>query len=135
VTGIKDQQFDMIINIESSHCYGNFRKFVDGVEQLLKPDGIFCITDFRTVEEIKQWESDLQSSNLKMTKSEDITINVLHALKLDEKRRMDLINTSVHSWLRPLFKKFSGLNGSRINESMEKRETLYKAYVLKKSAN
>ena len=35
--------------------------------------------------------------------------------------------------LRPLFKKFSGLNGSRINESMEKGETLYKVYVLKKN--
>jgi len=73
------------------------------------------------------------AGNLKMIKKEDITLNVLHALKLDEKRKLDLINTSVHSWLRPLFKKFSGVNGSRINEAMENKETLYKAFVLKKT--
>jgi hypothetical protein len=68
----------------------------------------------------------------------------LHALKLDEKRRSNMINNSVHGGnffffpdfivLRPLFKKFSGLQGSRINEEMNRRETLYKAFVLKKTA-
>jgi len=36
--------------------------------------------------------------------------------------------------LRPVFKKFSGLSGSRINEAMEARETIYMAYILKKTA-
>jgi len=44
---LSDVTFDIIINIESSHCYGNFPKFIAGVEKLLKPDGLFVITDFR----------------------------------------------------------------------------------------
>jgi len=69
-------------------------------------------------------------------------------LKLDETRRMNLINNFVHKCkklslrfgiknfkgLRPLFKKFSGLSGSRINEALDTRETLYMAYILKKKA-
>ena len=42
----------MVINVESSHCYGNFPKFVDEVYKVLKPGGIFAITDFRSTEEI-----------------------------------------------------------------------------------
>jgi len=72
------------------------------------------------------------SGGLKLIKSQDITPNVVHALKLDEERKLNLINTSVHSCLRPLFKKFSGVNGSRIAEALKNKETLYKAYVLKK---
>jgi len=134
VEGLKEETFDIVINIESSHCYGNFKKFIAGAEKLLKPDGLLVLADFRNAEDVKQLEEDLSSSPLKIIKKEDITLNVLHALKLDEKRRLDLINTSVHSWLRPLFKKCSGLNGTRINEAMERKETLYKAYILKKSA-
>lgn len=129
---IKDMEFDLIINVESSHCYGNFQKFVQGVDKLLKPGGVFVITDFRPAKDFANMESALTAYNMKIEKNEDITINVLHALKLDEKRRASMINKSVHGILRPLFKKFSGLQGSRINEEMAKRETLYKAFVLKK---
>jgi len=129
---LKGSEFDLIINVESSHCYGNFKKFVQEVDKLLRVGGIFAITDFRNVTEFPEMERDLTSFNLKIIKKENITPNVLHALKLDENRRLDLINGKVHSWLRPLFKKFSGLNGSRINEAMSKGETLYQVYVLEK---
>lgn len=72
---LKDTEFDLIINVESSHCYGNFKvndlkiplilqKFVQGVDKLLKPGGIFAITDFRLASEFKEMEKDLESFNM-----------------------------------------------------------------------
>eukprot|EP00331_Platyophrya_macrostoma_P030803 CAMPEP_0176456934 /NCGR_PEP_ID=MMETSP0127-20121128/31605_1 /TAXON_ID=938130 /ORGANISM="Platyophrya macrostoma, Strain WH" /LENGTH=343 /DNA_ID=CAMNT_0017847031 /DNA_START=11 /DNA_END=1042 /DNA_ORIENTATION=- len=134
VEGLKDLKFDTIINVESSHCYGNFRRFIREVSSMLKPDGHFCFTDFRQHNEIDQLEEELTSSGLVIEKKENITANVLHALKLDEARRNQLIEGFVHSWLRPIFRKFSGLQGSRINDAMKAGETLYMAYVLRLKA-
>lgn len=39
---------DIVINVESSHCYGNFEKFTESVKKILKDDGSFVLTDFRT---------------------------------------------------------------------------------------
>lgn len=40
-----DKSFDIIINVESSHCYEDFSKFFLEVKRVLKPGGIFLYTD------------------------------------------------------------------------------------------
>lgn len=67
-----------------------------------------------------------------MTKYEDITINVIQSLKQDEKRRSNLIEGNVSKMLKPFFRKFSGLQGTRIYEEFQEKKTLYVAYVLQK---
>jgi len=130
---LKPESFDLVINVESSHCYGKFKSFIQGVDKVLKSGGVFAITDFRSAADFDKMKEELESYQMKIIKEEDITINVLHALDLDEKRRIELINTNVHSILRPLFKKFSGLNGSRINQDFRNKEVLYKVFILKKN--
>lgn len=113
VNALRDKKIDLVINIESSHCYGNFKEFVRQVDKILAPGGYFIITDFREKKDIEQFEADLTSFSLKIHKKEDISINVLHALKLDEKRRSNLIEKNVNFALKPFFRKFSGLQGTR----------------------
>jgi len=43
-------------------------------------------------------------------------MNIEHALKLDETRKIELIEGMVGTLLKPIAKKFSGVEGSRINE-------------------
>lgn len=69
---------------------------------------------------------------MKIVAKEDITLNVLHALKLDEKRKIHLLNNYVIKPLRPFFIKFAGMEGSSIKDSFAKKTTLYYAYHLKK---
>ena len=38
---------DVLMNIESSHCYGNIEAYFQGVCQVLKDDGLFIYADFR----------------------------------------------------------------------------------------
>jgi len=59
-------------------------------------------------------------------------MNIVQALKLDESRKTELINGMVGPLLKPIAKKFSGVDGSRINEGFSERETLYMMYVLKR---
>ena len=55
---------DMVINVESSHCYGNFKEFVRQVDRILKPGGSFIFTDFRDQTEIDPMEAALKSFSL-----------------------------------------------------------------------
>ncbi|CAD8083342.1 unnamed protein product [Paramecium primaurelia] len=132
LTNLNIQTFDLIINVESSHCYGNFQKFVQEVTKLLNTGGLFIITDFRAIEELKQFEQDLQSTGLKLETKEDITINVLQALKLDEKRKQQWMNRHCGIIFRSFFNKFSGVQSSRIFQELSERKTLYLIYALRK---
>lgn len=41
----EDNYFDIVVNVESSHCYQNFPLFFYEVKRILKPNGIFLYTD------------------------------------------------------------------------------------------
>jgi len=40
-----DSSFDIVISVESSHCYENFSLFFNEVKRVLRPNGIFLYTD------------------------------------------------------------------------------------------
>ena len=43
VQEIHEESVDVVINVESSHCYGNFKEFVKQVDRVLKPGGLKII--------------------------------------------------------------------------------------------
>ena len=85
----EDGSFDAVINIESSHCYPDFRKFIAEVERVLKPGGIFSITDMRWKKDglfyyliggmpaVQQSLAALRESGLKLLERTDVSRNVL----------------------------------------------------------
>lgn len=73
------------------------------------------MVDFRTAEELPEFEAALLRHGLKLAEKADITPNVVQALMLDEQRKISLIDNNVNFLLRGFFKKFSGVQGSRIN--------------------
>ena len=48
-----DEQFDVIINIESSHSYPDLKRFIQEVYRVLKKDGTFCYADVVFSEELQ----------------------------------------------------------------------------------
>ena len=44
---------DVVMNIESSHCYPNIEEFFKGVHFMLKDNGVFVYADFRMNPEIE----------------------------------------------------------------------------------
>ena len=131
---LENESVDLVINVESSHCYGNFEKFVSEVARILKKGGIFMITDFVTSEEAPKFEKTLEKY-LEITEKKDISKNVLNSLKFDSERRMELIQNRTPRILRPLLKRFSGAEGSNIYQELVVKSSLYLAYKLTKKSN
>jgi hypothetical protein len=71
----------VVLNVESSHCYGNVAQFVAEVARVLKPGGVFAMADFRSPEQMSALEALLRAqAGLELVEAEDITSNVLDAL-------------------------------------------------------
>ncbi len=128
-----DGEFDFVVNVESSHCYGSVLAFFAQVTRVLKPGGHFLYADFRTKNEMDEWRGQLESCGLEIVKETDITANVVQALSVDSKRKEKIIEDTAPRWLLPSFREFAALEGSKIYEAFRQRDLIYMSYVLKKS--
>ncbi|MFC2124144.1 class I SAM-dependent methyltransferase [Bacteroidota bacterium] len=128
----QENEFDVVINIESSHRYNHMNVFLDEVYRVLKPGGVFLFADFRHVDEIDKLNKQLESSYLKSVKVEKITKNVLEALKLSTNERVDLIKKIAPKLLHGLGKKFAATEGTPVYDKFLNGEFEYFLYILMK---
>jgi len=77
--------FDVVLNLESSHCYPHFERFLAEVQRVLRPHGTFCYVDLWSLEFLEiDWEARkkaLDDVALVLLAEEDISKPVLRALK------------------------------------------------------
>jgi ubiquinone/menaquinone biosynthesis C-methylase UbiE len=77
-----DAEFDAVINVESSHNYPDFARFLGGVERVLEPGGFLSLADMFTANRQKLVEECMQrSSRLQVVSSNDITEKVRAAIR------------------------------------------------------
>ena len=125
--------FDAVLNVESSHCYASTDSFFAEVRRVLKPGGYFQFADFRAADEIDSLGKQLQTSGFETVEHEDITANVVAALKADSERKLLLIRTHVGGWLSGVFSEFAGLDGTPIYDSFVSGDLVYLKYCLRAS--
>lgn len=82
---------DVVINLESSHCYPDMDAFLHRVYKVLRKEGLFCFADIRHSNTVSKLEEALGNSGLTILKKEDISANVLKALSLDHERKKKLL--------------------------------------------
>lgn len=111
-----DASFDVVLNVESSHCYPSTAAFVAEVRRVLRPGGTFAWADLRAAYEVDATRADLRSSGLVPVAEADVTAEVLHALRLDDARRSVLVDSWIPRVARPLFRPFAALDGTRTHE-------------------
>ena len=126
-----DESFDVVLNVESSHCYGSMKKFVSEVVRVLKPGGIFSWTDHRPKEEIPSLNRIFNNSGLQLIKENDITLNVIHALDLTHDRKLKLIKKHIPKLIFKSFKDFAGTKESKIYNDLQYRKKIYLSKVFK----
>jgi ubiquinone/menaquinone biosynthesis C-methylase UbiE len=127
-----DATFDSVINVEASHCYPDFPKFLSEVARVLVPGGYFQYADFRYSERCKKWEENLKNAPLKLIKSEDISANVLRGMAANSERSMELLEKNLPKFLKKLGRDFAGVEGSRIYEDLKKDAISYRSYCFQK---
>lgn len=128
----KNESFDAVINVESSHCYPNISKFFSEVYRVLKPGGYFLYADFRNKKSIVNLEKSIDQTNFEKIKIENITSQIVQALEKDDLRRVDLINRLTPKFMRKAVMDFAGTKNSNTYESFLSGWNIYFFYALRK---
>ncbi len=111
---LADESFDVVVNLESSHCYGQFDKFLAEAARVLKRSGIFCFADLWNVDVLElDWqarEQALRKSPLKLIAEENISEQVFQAMGSSDSisEQLDALADAVN---RPLI--------ARLNRSVD----------------
>jgi len=130
----EDSSFDVLINVESSYCYGHMDRFLTEVRRVLIPGGYFTYADFRGMEDIESLRTYLNNSSLKLIDKKDITPNVLKAMELGHDTKIQSIQEKAPRMLKKSFISFTGTKDSTVYNGFSRGEKEYFRYVFQKPA-
>jgi fatty-acid O-methyltransferase len=77
------ESFDAVLNVESSHLYPHFDRFLSEVARVLRPGGTFLYTDMRQSFQCEEWEKDLNGMGMRMLSGREINVEVLRGMDLN----------------------------------------------------
>jgi ubiquinone/menaquinone biosynthesis C-methylase UbiE len=128
-----DADFNAVVNVESSHCYGSMPTFLREVARVLRPGGYLLFADFRPDADVQALHEQLLETGLRLVRREDITANVVAALEADNARKLAQVHESAPRWLLGLVSEFVGVPGSRIHGRFSSGGETYVSYVMRKA--
>jgi ubiquinone/menaquinone biosynthesis C-methylase UbiE len=124
--------FDVILNVESSHCYGSMPTFLGEVFRTLRPGGYFLWADLRPQEQLAETRQQFEAVGFHCRKESLITGNVLRALEIVSKQKRETIQRLVPRVLVPCVEDFAGVSGTRVYESLRAGNLQYPNCVFQK---
>lgn len=127
-----DHTFDIVLNVEASHCYPDFPRFLAEVARVLRPGGHFLYADFRFTEALPAWEQALAAAPLKLKQTRVINAEVLHGMARNSERSEALLVRHLPPFLQKLGRDFAGVRGSRIYTALQRGEVSYRSYCFVK---
>lgn len=125
-------RFDAVINVEASHCYSAFPRFLAEAARVLRPGGHLLYADFRSSDRVAAWEQALAAAPLHIERTRSINGEVLRGMALNSARYQSLIAQRLPGWLHLLGRDFAGVTGSRTYLDMRSGERSYRSYCLVK---
>ena len=126
--------FDAVVNIESSHCYDSMDTFLSEVCRVLRPGGRLFFADLRNVDGVDTLREQFSACGLTLEKETDITTNVLAALRLDNARKLELIDALIPRVFHWPFRVFAGIAGTRNFAGLEQGKLRYLSAQLAKGS-
>jgi len=124
--------FDAVINVEASHCYPNFPRFLSEVERVLRPGGHFLYADFRFADGQTAWEKAIAAASLKIRHTQNISTEVLRGMNRNSIHSQDLVARHLPKFLHSLGRDFAGVKGSRIHTALNSDGLSYRSYCFEK---
>lgn len=125
-----DGAFDIVVNIESSHCYGDMPRFAREVARVLAPGGWFTFADMRGRAAIAALEAQLLESGLDCVAKRDISPGVVAALDAAEERKQARIRRV--RILRHFITEFAGSRGTLLYNGLRNGDVVYVAHRYRK---
>ncbi|NBX34407.1 class I SAM-dependent methyltransferase [bacterium] len=130
-----DASFDVVINVEASHCYPDFPGFVDEVARVLRPGGRFCHADLRYRSGVEEWVLALaMHPRLRLDEMRLINPEVIRGMELNTPRYETMVRRALPRLLHRLALDFAGVKGSRLHRDAISGEMSYRSFKLTKKA-
>ena len=127
------ESFDAVINVEASHCYPDFPRFLAEVARVLKPGGHFHYADFRFEDSIPAWEKAIAECGMHMEAMTDIGPCVIRGLEHNSARSQEMLDRQLPKFLHNLGRDFAGVVGSRVYNALKEGNLSYRSYHFVKS--
>jgi SAM-dependent methyltransferase len=122
----------VVINIEASHCYPQFRRFLAEVARVLRPGGHLLYADVRPRLLIPEWEAALADAPLRIMSESVIDAEVLRALDKRTPRLLDQVSNSLPRYLQGVGREATHVHGSRFYRDLQRGEFSWRMYSLVK---
>lgn len=125
------ESFDAVINVESSHFYPHFDRFLSEVKRVLRPGGAFLYTDVRQWFQCEQWEAALNAAGMQMVSGREINAEVLRGMELNTSQWEAVWDRMVPGFLKSMGN--SPAKGTQIYRDVESGKQSYRMYCLTKA--
>ena len=117
-----------MVNVEASHCYPDFPRFLSEVARVLRPGGHFLYADFRFSESIAPWEKAIAGCQLEIRTTTDIGPCVIRGLEKNSERSLALLDRKLPKFLHSLGRDFAGIKGSRVYNALVEQSLSCRSY-------
>ncbi len=125
--------FDVVVNVESSHCYGSMERFFAEVARVLRPGGHLLFADFREAPLLTGLREQARAAGFEIASEESIRLNVVASLEGDEDRKRELLHGAVPRLLRRPMRQFAGMRGTTMYEALRDGRIEYFSWVLRQN--
>ena len=127
-----DQSFDAVINIEASHCYPGFPRFLAEVARVLRPGGHFLYADLRPRHRVADWESAIAGAPMRLRSERVINAEVVRGIEKNSHWSVNLLDRHLPAFLHRLGHEFAVAQGSQIHRDLQRGELSFRMYRLAK---
>lgn len=127
---LADGSVDIVVNIESSHCYGDVPAFAREVARVLAPGGWFTFADMRGKSALPLLRQQLAAPGLTLQSETDLSPGVTAALDAAEQRKRARI--SKIRFMRGFISEFAGAKGSVLYRELSEGGVVYLAQRYRK---
>ena len=129
---LEDAAYDLVVNVESSHCYPSMPAFLREVYRVLKPGGWFAFCDLRSPKEMTALQHQFVEAGFEIVRMQQINREVVAALDKVSAQRAQRIHSQVQKAFRKLFRDFAAVKGTRLYEMLKQGRLVYYSFQCRK---
>jgi len=130
-----DQSFDAVLNVEASHLYLQFPRFLAEVARVLRPGGDFLYADVRPRARIGGWDAALAEAPMRMISQRVINAEVMRGIEASQQNPLAILGPVTRrapSFLDDLARRAGDLRASTFYQALQSGENSYRMYSFKK---
>jgi ubiquinone/menaquinone biosynthesis C-methylase UbiE len=125
------QSFDAVLNVEASHLYLQFPRFLAEVVRVLRPGGHFLYTDVRPRARIAEWEEALAEAPMRLISERVINEEVMRAIEVSQKNTSAVLGPVARrapAFVQGLANRANDLRASTFYQALQSGENSYRMY-------